>query len=48
MLIGKIFQIFIVPALFVIFQYLQEKISPMKWDDLENKEGQADAEQYSI
>ena len=48
MLIGMIFQIFIVPALFVIFQYLQEKISPMKWDDLENKEGQADAEQYSI
>ena len=31
MLIGMIFQIFIVPVLFVIFQWLQEKIKPMEW-----------------
>jgi hypothetical protein len=40
-------QIFIVPALFVIFQYLQEKISPMKWEDIDNSEANADIEQYS-
>ena len=33
MLIGMICQIFIVPALFVAFEYLQEKITPLKWDD---------------
>ena len=47
MLIGMICQIFIVPALFVIFQYLQEKITPMKWEDIDNNEAQADIEQYS-
>ncbi len=47
MLIGMLFQIFIVPALFVIFQYLQEKISPMKWEDIDNTEAEADIEQYS-
>ena len=31
MLIGMILQIFIVPALFVAFQYLQEKVKPMEW-----------------
>ncbi|SFW27817.1 hydrophobic/amphiphilic exporter-1, HAE1 family [Prevotellaceae bacterium HUN156] len=38
MLIGTLFQIIVVPGLFVIFQSLQEKISPMKFDD----ENQAD------
>lgn len=47
MLIGMLFQIFIVPALFVIFQYLQEKVSPMKWEDIDNTEANADIEQYS-
>ncbi len=47
MLIGMICQIFVVPALFVIFQYLQEKISPMTWEDIENHEAAADIEQYS-
>ena len=32
MLIGMIFQIFIVPVLFVIFQWLQEKFKPIEWD----------------
>ena len=47
MLIGMIFQIFIVPALFVIFQYLQEKVKPMTWDDIDNSEASADIEQYT-
>lgn len=47
MLIGMIFQIFIVPALFVIFQYLQEKVKPMEWEDINNSEATADIEQYS-
>ncbi len=47
MLIGMICQVFIVPALFVIFQYLQEKVSPMTWDDIDNDEADADIEQYS-
>src|SRR5574344_1883278 len=33
MLIGMICQIFIVPALFVIFEFLQEKIHPIRFDD---------------
>ena len=47
MLIGMLCQIFIVPALFVIFQSLQEKVSPMKWEDIDNSEADADIEQYS-
>ena len=35
MLIGMICQIFIVPALFVVFQKLQEKIKPIRWQDEE-------------
>ena len=37
MLIGMILQIFVVPALFCIFQVVQEKISPIKWDDNKNE-----------
>jgi HAE1 family hydrophobic/amphiphilic exporter-1 len=33
MLIGTLLQIMVVPALFVIFQSLQEKVSPLKFDD---------------
>ncbi len=47
MLIGMICQIFIVPALFVVFQIIQEKISPLKWDDLNNKDIIAEIEQYA-
>ncbi len=35
MLIGMICQIFIVPALFVVFQLLQEKIKPIRWHNQE-------------
>ena len=47
MLIGMILQILIVPALFVAFQYLQEKVKPMEWDDVDNSDAKAEIEQYS-
>ena len=48
MLIGMIFQIFIVPVLFVIFQWLQEKIQPMEWDSMDESEVESEIEQYSL
>ena len=47
MLIGMILQIFIVPALFVAFQYLQEKIKPMEWEDVDNSDAEPEIEQYT-
>lgn len=47
MLFGMLVQIFIVPALFVIFQYLQEKFKPMEWDDIDNSDASTEIEQYS-
>ena len=47
MLIGTILQIFVVPTLFVIFQSIQEKISPLKFDDEENAEVAAELAQYA-
>lgn len=47
MLIGMIVQIFVVPGLFVIFQYLQEKFKPMEWEDVDNSDAQTEIEQYS-
>ena len=47
MLIGMICQIFVVPSLFVIFEYLQEKIRPMVWEDIDNADAKEDIEQYS-
>lgn len=47
MLIGMIFQVALVPCLFVIFQTIQEKISPMKWKDTDNSEIQREINQYS-
>ena len=47
MLIGMILQIFIVPALFVAFQIIQEKISPLKWKDTDNEGIESEIEQYS-
>ena len=47
MLIGMILQIFIVPALFVAFQYLQEKIKPMEWADVDNSDAEPEIEQYT-
>ena len=47
MFIGTILQLFVVPTLFVIFQTLQEKISPLKFDDEENEEVAAELAQYA-
>ena len=47
MLIGMVLQVFIVPALFVVFQTIQEKISPIKWEDTNNAGIESEIEQYS-
>ena len=47
MLIGMILQIFIVPVLFVVFQWLQEKVKPIEWDIMDESEMEAEIEQYS-
>ena len=47
MFIGMICQIFVVPALFVIFQYLQEKVKPMEWADIANSDAETEIEQYA-
>lgn len=46
MLIGMIFQVLVVPALFVAFQKLQEKVSPPKWNDTDNTKIGSEIEQY--
>ena len=47
MLIGMILQVIIVPALFVIFQSIQEKFTPIKWKDTDNTGIESELEQYS-
>ncbi len=47
MLIGMILQIFIVPVLFVIFQSIQERFTPLKWEDTDNADIENEIEQYS-
>ncbi len=47
MLIGMILQVLIVPALFVIFQKIQEKITPLKWEDTDNEGIENEIEQYT-
>ena len=47
MLIGMILQIFIVPVLFVVFQWLQEKFKPIEWEGLDESEVESEIEQYS-
>jgi HAE1 family hydrophobic/amphiphilic exporter-1 len=46
MLIGTLFQIIVVPGLFVIFQSLQEKIKPIKFED-DNAKVDTELLQYS-
>lgn len=48
MLIGMLLQIFIVPAMFVAFMHLQEKITPPKWNDKNNEGISSEIEQYDI
>jgi HAE1 family hydrophobic/amphiphilic exporter-1 len=48
MLLGTLFQIIVVPGLFVIFQSLQERISPMKFEgDEENPDLATELQQYA-
>lgn len=48
MLIGTFLQIFVVPGLFVIFQTLQEKLSPIKFEgDEENPDVTTELQQYA-
>ena len=47
MLIGTICQIFVVPVLFAIFQRLQEKFTPIKFEDSTNEEVTAELKQYA-
>ena len=47
MLVGMIFQIFIVPVLFVVFQWLQEKFKPIEWESVDNTEVEPEIEQYT-
>ena len=47
MLIGMLLQIFIVPTLFVVFQYLQEKIKPIVWENMDNSDLNSEIEQYT-
>ena len=46
MLIGMLCQIFIVPTLFVIFQSLQEKLRPMKFENEQNPRTDTELIQY--
>lgn len=46
MLIGMILQIFIVPALFVVFEFLQEKIKPIVIEEKDTSELASEFEQY--
>lgn len=48
MLIGMVLQVLIVPALFVVFQSIQEKFSPIKWKETDESSNiNPEIEQYS-
>lgn len=47
MLIGMILQVLVVPALFVLFETIQEKLKPIKWHDTDNTAIEREIEQYS-
>ena len=46
MLIGMILQLFVVPALFVAFQALQEKFKPIQWKDPDSSELDAEMQDF--
>ncbi|MDE5794126.1 MAG: efflux RND transporter permease subunit [Muribaculaceae bacterium] len=48
MLIGMILQVLVVPTLFVAFQTLQEKFTPQKWSDKDNRKIKSELEQYTF
>ena len=47
MFIGMICQIFIVPALFVVVEHIQEKVKPLEWHDTDNTDIASEIEQYT-
>ena len=47
MFIGMICQIFIVPALFVVLEHIQEKVKPLEWHDTDNTDSASEIEQYT-
>ena len=47
MLIGTLVQLFVVPALFAVFQWLQERVSPLTFEDEANEEAISELEQYA-
>ena len=47
MFIGMICQIFIVPALFVVFEHIQEKVKPLEWHDTDNTDIDSEIEKYT-
>ena len=47
MFIGMICQIFVVPALFRIFQGIQERIKPIDFGDLHDADAVSDLQQYT-
>lgn len=47
MLIGTICQVFVVPALFVAFQWLQERIKPIKFEDEATEDLTSQIKQYA-
>ncbi|MDE6225406.1 MAG: efflux RND transporter permease subunit, partial [Muribaculaceae bacterium] len=47
MLIGMILQVLIVPALYVVFQTIQEKITPLKWKDTNNTDIESEIQQLA-
>ena len=46
MLIGTLCQVFVVPALFSVFQYLQERLKPLVFDDEADRKVKKELEQY--
>ena len=47
MFIRMICQFFIVPALFVVFEHIQEKVKPLEWHDTDNTDIASEIEQYT-
>ena len=47
MLIGTLVQLFVVPALFAVFQWLQEKVTPLKFEEDLSDEAVVELEQYT-
>lgn len=47
MLIGMVLQVVVVPTLFVVFQGIQERITPIKWKDTEPVAVEKEVKQYT-